>query len=201
MLALHQSCGGCVNAVPVSFCVCPLLSRCRLVALDANFKKLEDTTVLSAYRSTSRRLLLLDYDGTLIPHRNISAAPPAEVGGECVLGHAVFVCVVGRGVPQEGGEVVGKHANLAVCVNGARASASKGGGLKLQLGSCSTVLADTPCEGPSRWHLVKMPLRSGSLGSNWLHQKHEAMSQGISKDHQATCPSAQSKLVLGAWAS
>lgn len=29
--------------------------------------------------STSRRLLLLDYDGTLIPHRNISAAPPAEV--------------------------------------------------------------------------------------------------------------------------
>jgi hypothetical protein len=31
--------------------------------------------------STSRRLLLLDYDGTLIPHRNISAAPPAEVRG------------------------------------------------------------------------------------------------------------------------
>jgi len=32
--------------------------------------------------STSRRLLLLDYDGTLIPHRNISAAPPAEVSPE-----------------------------------------------------------------------------------------------------------------------
>lgn len=29
--------------------------------------------------STRRRLLLLDYDGTLIPHRNISAAPPDAV--------------------------------------------------------------------------------------------------------------------------
>jgi trehalose-6-phosphatase len=29
--------------------------------------------------SSKRRLLLLDYDGTLIPHRNISAAPPETV--------------------------------------------------------------------------------------------------------------------------
>lgn len=29
--------------------------------------------------STKRRLLLLDYDGTLVPHRNINAAPPAVV--------------------------------------------------------------------------------------------------------------------------
>lgn len=64
----------------MNVCVLPF-PPCRLVALDANFKKLEDTTVAAAYRSTSRRLLLLDYDGTLIPHRNISAAPPAEVGG------------------------------------------------------------------------------------------------------------------------
>jgi trehalose 6-phosphate synthase/phosphatase len=31
------------------------------------------------WRSSKRRLLLLDYDGTLIPHRNISAAPPETV--------------------------------------------------------------------------------------------------------------------------
>lgn len=29
--------------------------------------------------STKRRLLLLDYDGTLIPHLNINAAPPESV--------------------------------------------------------------------------------------------------------------------------
>ncbi|KAF8070915.1 TPS5 [Scenedesmus sp. PABB004] len=55
------------------------LDTFRLVALDANFKKLEDATLLAGYRSTKRRLLLLDYDGTLIPHRNISAAPPPTV--------------------------------------------------------------------------------------------------------------------------
>eukprot|EP00879_Flechtneria_rotunda_P018573 GHRR01019489.1.p1 GENE.GHRR01019489.1~~GHRR01019489.1.p1 ORF type:complete len:531 (+),score=203.85 GHRR01019489.1:184-1776(+) len=55
------------------------LDTFRLVALDANFKKLDDQPLLAAYRSTQRRLLLLDYDGTLIPHRNITAAPGPAV--------------------------------------------------------------------------------------------------------------------------
>ncbi|KAF6264985.1 trehalose-6-phosphate synthase/phosphatase [Scenedesmus sp. NREL 46B-D3] len=78
------------------------LDTFRLVALDANFKKLEDSATMAAYRRCAgaahsrtaagfracrappfiplrRRLLLLDYDGTLIPHRNISAAPPETV--------------------------------------------------------------------------------------------------------------------------
>ncbi|WIA31619.1 hypothetical protein OEZ86_002503 [Tetradesmus obliquus] len=55
------------------------LDTFRLVALDANFRKLEEPATMAAYRSSTRRLLLLDYDGTLIPHRNISAAPPESV--------------------------------------------------------------------------------------------------------------------------
>lgn len=55
------------------------LDTFRLVALDANFRKLEDTVVLAAYRGSRRRVLLLDYDGTLIGPSSISMAPTPEV--------------------------------------------------------------------------------------------------------------------------
>jgi hypothetical protein len=101
----------------MNLCVLPF-PPCRLVALDANFKKLEDTTVSAAYRSTSRRLLLLDYDGTLIPHRNISAAPPAEVeGGEDGFFWEAWLCLyVGwEEVSDQGLMSGGSTCNSAVC--------------------------------------------------------------------------------------
>lgn len=56
------------------------LDTFRMVALDANFRKLEDWTVLSAYQSVSNcRLFLLDYDGTLVSQNSISLAPSEHV--------------------------------------------------------------------------------------------------------------------------
>lgn len=55
------------------------LDTFRMVALDANFRRLDDGMVLSAYRASQRRLFFLDYDGTLIGANSITAAPTEEV--------------------------------------------------------------------------------------------------------------------------
>ncbi|CAN6448645.1 unnamed protein product [Victoria cruziana] len=51
----------------------------RIVALSPNFRKLSIDHIVSAYRRTSRRAILLDYDGTMMPHASINKSPSAEV--------------------------------------------------------------------------------------------------------------------------
>ncbi|KAG0472020.1 hypothetical protein HPP92_016566 [Vanilla planifolia] len=51
----------------------------RVVALSPNFRKLSVEQVVSAYRRTSNRLILLDYDGTMIPKSKIGKNPTKEV--------------------------------------------------------------------------------------------------------------------------
>lgn len=52
------------------------LDTFRMVALDANFRRLEDWKVLNAYQSCNTcRLFFLDYDGTLVSQNSISLAP------------------------------------------------------------------------------------------------------------------------------
>lgn len=47
----------------------------RVVALDPNFRKLSMEYILSAYKRTSIRAILLDYDGTLMPQASIDKSP------------------------------------------------------------------------------------------------------------------------------
>lgn len=51
----------------------------RVVALSPDFRKLSMEHIVSAYRRTNNRLILLDYDGTMMPHRTIDKAPSSEV--------------------------------------------------------------------------------------------------------------------------
>ncbi|KAL6765404.1 trehalose-6-phosphate synthase/phosphatase [Haematococcus lacustris] len=57
------------------------LDTFRMVALDANFRKLEEAAVTASYASSRARVLLLDYDGTLTPSSQhaISLAPDDQV--------------------------------------------------------------------------------------------------------------------------
>ncbi|KAG1664974.1 hypothetical protein FOA52_001986 [Chlamydomonas sp. UWO 241] len=48
------------------------LDTYRMVALDANFRRLNEEVVAGSYRASSLRVLLLDYDGTLTTHRGSS---------------------------------------------------------------------------------------------------------------------------------
>ncbi|XP_073526038.1 uncharacterized protein [Phyllobates terribilis] len=50
----------------------------RVVALDTNFRKLAMEHIVSAYRRTSVRAILLDYDGTLMPQNAIDKSPSAK---------------------------------------------------------------------------------------------------------------------------
>ncbi|KAF6175632.1 hypothetical protein GIB67_022634 [Kingdonia uniflora] len=50
----------------------------RLVALDANFKKLEIFTIESAYKKSRNRAILLDYDGTVMLQTTINKTPSDE---------------------------------------------------------------------------------------------------------------------------
>ncbi|KAF6141706.1 hypothetical protein GIB67_027884 [Kingdonia uniflora] len=50
----------------------------RLVALDANFKRLEISTIESAYKKYRNRGILLDYDGTVMPQTTINKTPSDE---------------------------------------------------------------------------------------------------------------------------
>ncbi|KAH7443383.1 hypothetical protein KP509_02G031900 [Ceratopteris richardii] len=51
----------------------------RIVALDAGFRKLSFEHITSAYRRTKNRLILLDYDGTMVPCNAIDKTPTFEV--------------------------------------------------------------------------------------------------------------------------
>lgn len=51
----------------------------RVVALGPNFRKLSVERIVSAYKKTSSRVILLDYDGTMMPQTSIDKAPSKEV--------------------------------------------------------------------------------------------------------------------------
>ncbi|KAJ1433536.1 Trehalose-phosphatase [Sesbania bispinosa] len=51
----------------------------RVVALDPTFRKLSVDKIVSAYRNTESRLILLDYDGTMMPQASIDKTPSREV--------------------------------------------------------------------------------------------------------------------------
>ena len=51
----------------------------RVVALDPNFRKLETANVTSEYAHSTKRILLLDYDGTLVPQASYNQPPCAEL--------------------------------------------------------------------------------------------------------------------------
>lgn len=51
----------------------------RIVALDPTFRKLSAESIMSAYRNTHSRLILLDYDGTMMPGVSVDKTPSEEV--------------------------------------------------------------------------------------------------------------------------
>lgn len=51
----------------------------RVIALDPNFRKLSVDHIVSAYKRTKNRAILLDYDGTMMTSSSISTNPNAEV--------------------------------------------------------------------------------------------------------------------------
>ncbi|KAL0340043.1 UNVERIFIED_CONTAM: putative alpha,alpha-trehalose-phosphate synthase [UDP-forming] 11 [Sesamum radiatum] len=51
----------------------------RVVALGPNFRKLSVEHIVSAYNSTNSRLILLDYDGTMMPQDRVDKSPSPEV--------------------------------------------------------------------------------------------------------------------------
>ncbi|KAJ0837787.1 putative alpha,alpha-trehalose-phosphate synthase (UDP-forming), Trehalose-phosphatase [Helianthus annuus] len=50
----------------------------RVVALDLNFRKLSMEHIVSAYKRTTTRAILLDYDGTLMPQSSIDKSPSSK---------------------------------------------------------------------------------------------------------------------------
>ncbi|KAG8087509.1 hypothetical protein GUJ93_ZPchr0010g9373 [Zizania palustris] len=73
----------------------------RVIALGPSFKKLSPELINPAYRQTGNRLILLDYDGTVMPQGLINKAPSEEVirtlNALCSdPGNTVFI-VSGRG--------------------------------------------------------------------------------------------------------
>lgn len=50
----------------------------RVVALDPNFRKLSMEHIVSAYKRTKTRAILLDYDGTLMPQASIDKSPTSN---------------------------------------------------------------------------------------------------------------------------
>lgn len=73
----------------------------RVVALGPNFRKLSVEHIVSAYRRTNSRLILLDYDGTMMPESSIDKTPSEEVisvlNGLCADPKNVVFVVSGRG--------------------------------------------------------------------------------------------------------
>ncbi|XP_071725205.1 probable alpha,alpha-trehalose-phosphate synthase [UDP-forming] 11 [Rutidosis leptorrhynchoides] len=51
----------------------------RVVALGFNFRKLSVEHIISAYKKTNSRLILLDYDGTVMPQASVDKTPSKEV--------------------------------------------------------------------------------------------------------------------------
>ncbi|XP_042488876.1 alpha,alpha-trehalose-phosphate synthase [UDP-forming] 5-like [Macadamia integrifolia] len=50
----------------------------RVIALDPNFRKLSVEHIVSAYKRTKNRAILLDYDGTMMPKTSINKTPNPE---------------------------------------------------------------------------------------------------------------------------
>ncbi|XP_039141155.1 alpha,alpha-trehalose-phosphate synthase [UDP-forming] 5-like [Dioscorea cayenensis subsp. rotundata] len=50
----------------------------RVIALDPNFRKLSVDHIVSAYKRTKNRAILLDYDGTMMPQTSINKTPNPE---------------------------------------------------------------------------------------------------------------------------
>ncbi|KAK9115802.1 hypothetical protein Sjap_014749 [Stephania japonica] len=50
----------------------------RVVALDPNFRKLSMEHIVSAYKRTKNRAILLDYDGTLMPQASMDKSPTTK---------------------------------------------------------------------------------------------------------------------------
>lgn len=73
----------------------------RVVALGPYFRKLSIEHVVQAYRRSCNRLILLDYDGTMIPQGSINKAPSKDVlsilNGLCEDPKNVVFVVSGRG--------------------------------------------------------------------------------------------------------
>ncbi|XP_020580778.1 alpha,alpha-trehalose-phosphate synthase [UDP-forming] 5-like [Phalaenopsis equestris] len=53
----------------------------RVIALDPNFRKLFDERIVSAYKRTKNRAILLDYDGAMMPQTSINKTPTPEAIG------------------------------------------------------------------------------------------------------------------------
>ncbi|PIN14737.1 Trehalose-6-phosphate synthase component TPS1 [Handroanthus impetiginosus] len=51
----------------------------RVVALGPNFRKLSVEHLVSAYNNTNSRLILLDYDGTMLPEDRVDKSPSPEI--------------------------------------------------------------------------------------------------------------------------
>ncbi|CAM6098164.1 unnamed protein product [Calypogeia fissa] len=51
----------------------------KVVALDPNFRKLQTDVVVSAYQRSKKRVILLDYDGTMMPQTSLNKRPGASV--------------------------------------------------------------------------------------------------------------------------
>lgn len=73
----------------------------RVVALGPNFRKLSVEHIVSAYNKSSSRLILLDYDGTMMPQDRVDKTPSEEVisllNGLCSDPKNVVFIVSGRG--------------------------------------------------------------------------------------------------------
>lgn len=67
-----------LQAVNLSYIQVGWGSNARLIALNSGFSHLEESDITPAYRSSKKRLLLLDYDGTLTAESNPELAAPSE---------------------------------------------------------------------------------------------------------------------------
>ncbi|KAF5956654.1 hypothetical protein HYC85_003879 [Camellia sinensis] len=73
----------------------------RVVALGPNFKKLAVEHIVPAYNGTNSRLILLDYDGTMMPQGSADKSPSDDVikvlNGLCADPNNIVFIVSGRG--------------------------------------------------------------------------------------------------------
>lgn len=73
----------------------------RVVALDRNFKKLTVDSIVADYKKSKSRVILLDYDGTLVPQTTINKTPNETVvnimNALCADKKNVVFIVSGRG--------------------------------------------------------------------------------------------------------
>lgn len=73
----------------------------RVVALDRNFKKLTVDSIVADYKKSKSRVILLDYDGTLVPQTTINKTPNETVinmmNSLCADKSNVVFIVSGRG--------------------------------------------------------------------------------------------------------